>query len=133
MEKFSGDFRFLQVVFTLLSRFYMPRYDVRVQILKYQVKMLRDRIDEPRIITEEEERAELMRLGALITLNTLTGSGCRITTSPDLTKARKSETRFLTLISHPRLKVKSNGKNGSAELFRTTTATPRKPVPATII
>jgi putative transposase len=44
----------------------MPRYDVRIQILKYQVKILRDRIDDPRIITEEEERAELMRLGALI-------------------------------------------------------------------
>lgn len=28
--------------------------------------MLRDRIDDPRIITEEEERAEFMRLGALI-------------------------------------------------------------------
>ena len=44
----------------------MPRYDVRIQILKYQVKMLRDRIDDPRIITTPEERAELMRLGALI-------------------------------------------------------------------
>ncbi len=28
--------------------------------------MLRDRIDEPRILTEEMERTELMRLGALI-------------------------------------------------------------------
>ncbi|VGO13495.1 hypothetical protein PDESU_02052 [Pontiella desulfatans] len=44
----------------------MPRYDVRIQILKYQIKMLRDRIDDPRIITEKEERTELMRLGALI-------------------------------------------------------------------
>jgi putative transposase len=44
----------------------MPRYDVRIQILKYQIKMLRDRIDEPRILTEEIERTELMRLGALI-------------------------------------------------------------------
>ena len=44
----------------------MPRYDVRIQILKYQVKMLRDRIDEPRILTKEEERTELMRLGALL-------------------------------------------------------------------
>jgi putative transposase len=80
----NGNFGFLQVVFVLLSRFYMPRYDVRMnqtiwsyflrklsalslrQMLKYQIKMLRDRIDEPRIITEEVERAELMRLGALI-------------------------------------------------------------------
>ncbi len=44
----------------------MPRYDTRLQILKYQIQMLRDRIDDPRIITEECERAELMRLGALI-------------------------------------------------------------------
>lgn len=44
----------------------MPRYDARLQILKYQIKMLRYRIDDSRIITEEWERAELMRLGALI-------------------------------------------------------------------
>jgi putative transposase len=35
-------------------------------MLKYQIKMLRDRIDDPRVITTPEERAELMRLGALI-------------------------------------------------------------------
>ena len=56
----------MQVVFILISRFFMPRYDARLQILKYQIQMLRDRIDNPRIITPPEERAELMRLGALI-------------------------------------------------------------------
>jgi putative transposase len=66
LEKLNCNFGFLQMVFVLLSRFYMPRYDVRIQLLKYQVKMLRDRIDEPRIIPAEVERAELMRLGALI-------------------------------------------------------------------
>lgn len=44
----------------------MPRYDARLQILKHQIQMLRDRIDDPRIITTQEERTELMRLGALI-------------------------------------------------------------------
>ncbi|VGO11979.1 hypothetical protein PDESU_00527 [Pontiella desulfatans] len=66
MEKSNGDSWFLQVVFILISRFFMPRYDARLQILKYQIEMLRDRIDDPRIITEERERTELMRLGALI-------------------------------------------------------------------
>lgn len=66
MEKTDSSLRFMQVVFTLFSQFYMPRYDVRIQILKYQIKMLRDRIEALRIITEAEERAELMRLGALI-------------------------------------------------------------------
>ncbi len=66
MGKNNEESWFLQVVFILVSRFYMPRYDVRIQILKYQIKILRDRIDEPQIITEKEERTELMRLGALI-------------------------------------------------------------------
>lgn len=70
LGKNSGESWFLQVVFILVSRFFMPRYDVRLQILKYQIQMLRNRIDDPiddpRIITEECERAELMRLGALI-------------------------------------------------------------------
>lgn len=69
MGKLNGNSSFLQVVFILLSRFYMPRYDVRIQLLKYQIKMLRDRIDDPRIITEKEERAELLRLGALLDHN----------------------------------------------------------------
>ena len=62
----SNDSWFLQVVFILISRFYMPRYNARLQVLKYQIQMLRDRIDDPRIITTPEERTELMRLGALI-------------------------------------------------------------------
>ena len=66
LGKSSGESWFLQVVFILISRFFMPRYDARLQILKYQIQMLRDRIDEPRILTEEWERTELMRLGALI-------------------------------------------------------------------
>ena len=66
MGENDRDSWFLQMVFILISRFFMPRYDARLQILKYQIQMLRDRIDEPRIITEEWERAELMRLGALM-------------------------------------------------------------------
>jgi putative transposase len=44
----------------------MPRYDARLQLLAYQMKMLRNRIDDSKIIPTEMERAELMRLGALI-------------------------------------------------------------------
>jgi len=44
----------------------MPRYDARLQLLKYQIEMLRNRMDDPRIITTPEERTELMRLGALV-------------------------------------------------------------------
>ncbi|WP_136078984.1 transposase [Pontiella desulfatans] len=66
MNNLKENSWFLQVVFILISRFFMPRYDARIQMLKYQIKMLRDRIDDPRVITTPEERAELMRLGALI-------------------------------------------------------------------
>ncbi|VGO13905.1 hypothetical protein PDESU_02462 [Pontiella desulfatans] len=47
----------------LLQERFRPRYDARLQLLTYQVKMLRSRIDESKIYTTPQERAELLRLG----------------------------------------------------------------------
>jgi len=63
MNGFSSTF---QVAFILLSRLFMPRYDARLQLLEYQVRMLRNRIDDSKIIPTEMERANLMRMGALL-------------------------------------------------------------------
>jgi len=43
-----------------------PRYDVKLKLLNYQLSMLRNRIEDSRIIPTERERAELLRLGAEI-------------------------------------------------------------------
>lgn len=56
----SGYQNFFQVVFILLPRLFMPRYDTRLQLLSYQVQMLRNRIDDSKIIPTETERAELI-------------------------------------------------------------------------
>lgn len=62
----SGYLRVFQVFEKLLEAKFRPRYDTRLQLLAYQVKMLRSRIDDERIYTKPEERAELVRLGALL-------------------------------------------------------------------
>lgn len=51
------------VLFTFLAHRFLPKYDVRMQLLMFQIKMLRDRIDDQRIVPTPEERAELLRLG----------------------------------------------------------------------
>jgi putative transposase len=56
----------LQVFTMLLAEKFRPRYDARLQLLAYQVKMLRCRIDDSKIYTTPQERAELIRLGELI-------------------------------------------------------------------
>jgi len=56
-------FNLLFVLFTFLAHRFLPKYDVRMQLLMYQIKMLRDRIDDQRIVPTPEERAELLRLG----------------------------------------------------------------------
>ena len=61
----EGDSWFLQVVFLLLSRILMPRYNARIQFLKEQIEMLLERVDDPRIITTAEERERLIRKGGL--------------------------------------------------------------------
>lgn len=49
-----------------MSRLFMPRYDARLQLMAFQIKMLRSRISDHHIHTTPEERAELLRLGALL-------------------------------------------------------------------
>jgi putative transposase len=63
MNSFSEIYH---VVFVLFSRLFMPRYDARLQLLAFQVEMLRNRIDDSKIIPTDAERAELIRLGTLI-------------------------------------------------------------------
>jgi putative transposase len=50
------------VLFTFLAHRFLPKYDVGMQLLMFQIKMLRDRIDDQRIVPTPEERAELLRL-----------------------------------------------------------------------
>jgi hypothetical protein len=56
-------FNLFFVLFTFLAHQFLPKYDVRMQLLMFQIKMLRDRIDDQRIVPTSEERAELLRLG----------------------------------------------------------------------
>ena len=62
----SDNLSAFQVFTMILAEKFRPRYDVRLQFLAYQVKMLRSRIDDSKIYTTPEEHAELTRLGALI-------------------------------------------------------------------
>ena len=45
------------VLFTFLAHRFLPKYDVRLQLLMFQIKMLRDRINDQRIVPTPEERA----------------------------------------------------------------------------
>lgn len=56
-------FNLFFVLFTFLAHRFMPKYDIRMQLLMFQIRMLRDRIDDLRIVPTPEERAELLRLG----------------------------------------------------------------------
>ena len=58
-----------QVFTMLLAEKFRPKYDARLQLLAYQVNMLRSRIDDDRIYTTPRERAELIRLGETIDHN----------------------------------------------------------------
>lgn len=49
---------------TLAAQWLRPRYNVRMQLLEAQIRMLRSRIDTSRIVPTPQERAELIRLGA---------------------------------------------------------------------
>lgn len=62
----SGYLSVFQVFTMLLAEKFRPRYDARLQLLAYQVKMLRSRIDASKIYTTPTERAELTRLGELL-------------------------------------------------------------------
>ena len=61
-----GNLEVFRAFSILLTYIFKPRYDTRMQLLAYQVTMLRDRIDGSRIMPTDRERAELLRLGAEI-------------------------------------------------------------------
>lgn len=56
-------FNLFFILFTFLAHRFLPKYDFRMQLLMFKIKMLRDRIDDQRIVPTPEERAELLRLG----------------------------------------------------------------------
>ncbi len=61
-----GNLEVYKAFFILMTYMLKPRYDTKLQLLAYQVTMLRDRIEDSRIMPTDRERAELLRLGALI-------------------------------------------------------------------
>ena len=60
----KGNLEVHRATFILLTYIFKPRYDTRIQLLKYQVTILRDRIEDSRIMPTDQKRAELLRLGA---------------------------------------------------------------------
>jgi len=54
-------FNLLFVLFTFMAHRFLPKYDVRMQLLMFQIKMLRDRIDDQRIVPTPEERGRSPR------------------------------------------------------------------------
>jgi hypothetical protein len=63
---FGGMNQLIFVVVSLFGRWFKPRNNVHIQILEAQIRMLRFRIDSTRIVPTKVERAELIRLGALV-------------------------------------------------------------------
>ncbi len=58
-----------QAVFSiamLLSQYFEPRFNAKLQFLIFQIGMLRKRIDAFKVVPTPSERAELMRLGELV-------------------------------------------------------------------
>jgi putative transposase len=51
---------------TLVLQWFRPRYNVHLQLLQAQIRMLRSRIDVSRIVPTPEEKAELLRLGGQV-------------------------------------------------------------------
>ena len=58
--------RLIFPVLMLVAQYFRPRYNAQLGILKAQVRMLRNRIDASRIVPTPEEKAELLRLGAMM-------------------------------------------------------------------
>ena len=58
--------RFVFPVLALAARWISPRYNLQLQFLQFQIAMLRSRIETGRIVPTPEEKAELVRLGALM-------------------------------------------------------------------
>jgi len=51
---------------TLVMQWFRPRYNAHLQLLQAQIRILRSRMDVSRIIPTPNEKAELLRLGALV-------------------------------------------------------------------
>jgi len=51
---------------TLVLQWFRPRYNVHLQLLQAQIRILRSRIDVTRIVPTPQEKAELLRLGGQI-------------------------------------------------------------------
>ena len=49
--------------FTMAVQWFRPRYNVQLQFLEFQIRMLRSRIDAERIVPTAEEKAVLLRMG----------------------------------------------------------------------
>jgi putative transposase len=62
-------FNLFFVLFTFLAHRFLSKYDFRMQLLMFQISMLRDRIEDQHIVPTPEERAELLRLGNEINHN----------------------------------------------------------------
>ena len=58
--------RLLFPVLSLALQWFRPRYNAQLQFLEAQIRILRSRIDSNRIVPNPAEKAELLRLGALL-------------------------------------------------------------------
>ena len=58
--------RFFFVMLSLVLQWFRPRYNVHLQLLQAQIRILRSRIDVTRIVPTPQEKAELLRLGAQV-------------------------------------------------------------------
>ncbi len=56
----------LLFVLTLINYFFAPRHNVQLGFMRAQLKILRNRIPAERIVPTPEEKAELIRIGALM-------------------------------------------------------------------
>ena len=58
--------RTVYALVAMMSQWFRPRYNTRIQMLEFQIRMLRSRIDASRIVPTPNEKAELIRLGILL-------------------------------------------------------------------
>jgi hypothetical protein len=61
-------FNLFFVLFTFLAHRFLPKYDARMQLLMFQIRMLRDRIDDQRFIDRlmRSEKCEVTVAGSLL-------------------------------------------------------------------
>ena len=56
----------LYALISLAMRWLEPRHNAQLQFLREQIRILRARVDAERIVPTPAERAELLRIGALL-------------------------------------------------------------------